>query len=215
MAVSRPVAEDSAIGVVFATLLASYSQILLSRSRTVGLLLLASTEARGSLQEALGTLRGVPANEQATYVFELRRAWLRYLTGRHEAAITGYMKAINWEPGAVEPRLGIMLPLMAMRRWQDVQRAAQQVLRLEPKSYLGISRLAFALYNLGRYADAEKRYRQALAAYPSDVEMRSGLGWCLLQTGDRKGATIQFDKVLAIAPRHASAAAGARAAQRE
>lgn len=170
-------------------------------------------EAGGKLEEALVALRGVPTGEQGTYVFALRKAWLNHTTGRYDAAIKGYQEAMGLAPSAVEPKLGIMLPQMALRRWLDVEKSAQAVLGVDAKSYLGTSRLAFALYNLGRYAEAEKQYRAILVAYPSDVEMRAGLAWSLLQRGERSAAAKEFSNVLGVAPRHASAAAGARAAQ--
>jgi tetratricopeptide (TPR) repeat protein len=172
-------------------------------------------EARGAFDGALVALRKAPASEQTTYVFKLRQAWLQYLTGRHDAAIGTYRQAIALMPKAVEPRLGLMLPQIALRRWLDVEKSAREVLAMDPKNYLASSRLAWALYNLGRYPEAEKQYRAVLDGYPSDIEMQAGLGWSLLQAGQGEAAAGIFTQVLRVAPRHRSAADGVRAARQD
>ena len=165
-------------------------------------------EAKGSYTQALAALDTVPGAEKARYVVLLRRGWLLYLNARYDDAIAAYRKAIDAEPSAVEPKLGIMLPQMAALRWVDAEKSAREVLAIEPKCYTGMSRLAWIQYNLGRYADAEKTYRTVVRAYPSDVEMRAGLGWSLLKLGKADEAAKAFREVLAISPTHTSAQQG-------
>jgi len=168
-------------------------------------------EARGAYAEAVAALMTVPTAARSKYTYALRLGWLNYLAGRHGEAIAAYRRAIAAAPKAVEPRLGLTLPQMAQRRWLDVERTARDVQRLDPHSYLGLSRQAFALYNLGRFAAAEAVYTRVVALYPSDVEMRAGLAWAMLERGDTAAAATQFRDILAVAPKHASAQAGARA----
>ena len=170
-------------------------------------------EAARQYGPALDALARMPDAEKKTYVWQLRTGWLSYLAGQYDPAIAAYRKAVALAPDAVEPRLGLMLPLMAQRRWKDAEVAGREVLRRDPGSYLGQSRLAFALYNLGRYPEAEAMYRKVLAAYPSDVEMRAGLGWSLLKQGKREAAVAAFKDVLRVSPRQASALAGMAAAK--
>lgn len=170
-------------------------------------------EAAGAWTSALGALDALPAPEKESYLFALRRGWLLHQQGRFEDSVQAYDLAIARAPEAIEPWLGKTLPLLALRRWSDVDVAARGVLARDPKSYLGRSRLAWALFNLGRHAEAEPLYRGLVADYPSDVEMRAGLGWTLLQLGKREAARSQFESVLQVAPRSASAAAGLAAAR--
>lgn len=170
-------------------------------------------ESAKQYDAALGVLEKMPEAEQETYAFRLRLGWLSYLAGRHGPAVEAYRAAVRLAPDAVEPRLGLMLPLMALRRWQDTEKVAQEVLRRDPGSYLAQSRLAWALYNLGRYAEAEARYRKVVAAYPADVDMRSGLGWSLLKQGKRAEAAAAFKAALHLSPRLASALEGSAAAR--
>ena len=165
-------------------------------------------EARGDYGSALGALEHLPQSERQTYLFHLRRAWLRYLSGAHTDAIASYQQAAREHPDAVEPLLGLTLPQLALKRWIDVVTTCDQVLKRDPGNATARGRKAWALYNLGRYADAEPVYRALVRDYPGDVELRSGLGWTLRNLDKKADAKQVFQEILAIAPRHESARAG-------
>ncbi|MEK7705814.1 MAG: tetratricopeptide repeat protein [Myxococcota bacterium] len=165
-------------------------------------------EAQQDYNGALAALLSAPSAERNEYVYQLRSGWLCLLAGRYDDSVVAYRRAIGQAAGAVEPRLGLLLPLMAAHRWQDAVSEAEALLRLDAKSYLGRSRLAFALYSLGRFAAAESVYRAVLADYPADVEMLSGLGWAQLGQERRAEATRTFRAVLAFAPQTPSALEG-------
>lgn len=171
-------------------------------------------EGRGKYTEALKVLDRAPPADQQSYTYQLRRGWLSYLAGAHDAAIESYRAAALLEPRAVEPLLGLMLPQMGSRRWADTIATGKEVLALDKASYLGLSRTAYSLYSLARFAKAEARYREVLALYPADVEMRTGLGWTVLKQGRTADAKRLFREVLAVAPSHASAAQGLGLASR-
>jgi len=158
-----------------------------------------AAEARGDYNLAYDLLQRLgPAG--GTYVAWLRRGWLHYLAGRHAQAAAAYQQAVELQPGAVEPRLGAMLPLMALRRWKDAERVGGEVLALAPGDATALARLAWVHYNQGRYAEAEPLYRRALAAFPASADNRTGLGWTLLKLGRHKEAREAFEAVLAFAP---------------
>ncbi len=169
-------------------------------------------ELLGRFRDALKALDGVDTADRGEYVYHLRRGWLYYLAGDHRESVAAYEQAVALEPRAVEPRLGLMLPQMALHLWLDAETTAAAILSLDPKNYVASSRRAWVLYNLGRYDDAEVAYRQVLELYPSDVAMRSGLGWCLLQQELTEDAAAQFRIVLQVDPADSSAAAGLAAA---
>ena len=170
-------------------------------------------EAQGKLAEALADIDGLPRSLRKTYAYHLRRGWLLYLLGRHWDSIESYRAAVAVHPNAVEPRLGLMLPTMALRLWLDALAVGKAELERDPHNYLASSRMAWASYSLGRYATAAKLYRKLVQAYPSDVEMRTGLGWSLLKQGRKPEALAEFDAVLAIAPDYAVAKQGRTAAE--
>ena len=170
-------------------------------------------EAQGKYAEALEDIDGMSSSQRKTYVYQLRRGWLLYLLGRHWDSIEAYRAAIALKPKAVEPRLGLMLPEMALLMWLDAIATGKTVLELDPLNYLANSRMAWANYSLGRYGDVEALYRKLLGAYPSDYEMRAGLGWSLLKQGEYAAALSEFDAVLTIAPDYATAQEGRKAAR--
>lgn len=166
-----------------------------------------AAEAKGDYDEALALMEKVSASGGG-YVLHLRKAWLLYLNGRHADSVAEYRKAAGAEPAAIEPLLGLMLPLMAERKWKQTIEAGLDVLKKAPGDFTAISRIAYARYQQGRFAEAEKWYRKALAGYPSNVEMRAGLGWCLLRLNRFDEAKREFRAVLSIAPDHTSSQEG-------
>jgi len=165
-------------------------------------------EARGDAEGSLKAMDAIAARGGADYVVALRRGWLLYLAGRYAESEPQYLQAIAKEPNALEPKLGVMLPLMAMRRWKEAQRYGSELLKEAPGDSIVQGRMAYIHFMLGEYLEAESRYRKVVAAYPSNVEMRVGLAWSLLRQRRVQEARAEFDRVLAFAPDHASAKEG-------
>jgi tetratricopeptide (TPR) repeat protein len=164
-----------------------------------------AAEARGDAAAALQALEELGA---ADYVVHLRRGWLLHQLGRSADSVAAYRKAMALEPRAVEPRLGVTLPLMALRRWSETEQACLEALALAPGDYTALSRAAYASFQLGRWAKAAAGYRAALVLYPADVEMQAGLGWALMRQGKGAEARAALERVLAVAPDHLSAREG-------
>jgi tetratricopeptide (TPR) repeat protein len=169
------------------------------------------TEAQGKVGDALAALDALPAPQHDGYVAELRRGWLLYKLGKSPESIDAYGKAIALEPRSVEARVGVLLPAMALRRWADVEAGAREVLKLDAGNYLANLRLAFAVYSQGRYAESAVLYKRLAEAYPSDVDVRAGLGWALLKAGKGPDAAVELRAVLDVAPRNVLAAEGMKA----
>jgi len=165
-------------------------------------------EARGNAAGALGKMGEIRALTGATYFVVVRTAWLQYLKGDFAGAVTSYRDAIRWEPKAVEPKLGVTLPLLALKRWRELERACRDVLALDPHNAIARARLAHALYAVGNYPDAATAYRKLVADYPSVLDHQTGLGWALLRMGRRAEAQRLFQTVLTVSPDNASAKAG-------
>jgi tetratricopeptide (TPR) repeat protein len=168
------------------------------------------SEAAGKLQDAVAALDQLPQRDR--FVVQLRRGWLLYRLGRHDEAVKAYEQAVELAPRAVEARVGLLLPQIALRRWADVEAGARAALKIDPGNYLANLRLAFACYNLHRYAESAALYRKLSELYPSDVEVLSGMGWSLLKMGKAPEAAGRFREVLETAPRHALAREGLKAA---
>ena len=170
------------------------------------------SEATGAWSDALAAMDALSSADKSTYVAELRRGYLLYKLGRHAESVESYARASTLAPGSVEARIGALAPLIALRRWLDVEKTATAALKLDPASYLGNIRLAYAYYNLARYDEAAAIYRKLMDLYPSDVDARTGLGWALLKKGKAADAVKEFRAVLEFAPKNALARDGLVAA---
>ena len=169
-------------------------------------------EAAGKDQEAMAALDKLSPSVGGSYVALLRRGWLQYRLGKHAPAVEEYEKAIAAAPRAVEPRLGILLPLLAEKQWASAEKHARAALKLDPENYLATLRLAFALYNQGKFAESKALYQKVIEGYPSDAEARSGLGWALLKLHKKKEAVVAFRILLEFAPKNVLAQQGLAAA---
>ena len=162
-------------------------------------------EAIGRMEEALAALDRLSGAKRGGYVAVLRRAWLLHKLGRNPQSIDAYQKAVALDAKAIEARLGLLLPLMAERRWPEAEKVAREVLKADPGNYLATLRLAFVQYNQKRYAESRTLYRKLAEIYPSDVEVRAGLGWAWLKLGKMAEAASTFREVLEFAPKNALA----------
>ncbi len=167
-----------------------------------------SLENAGSYAAALQRMDALAAQGDGDYLLHLRRGWLLYLNGKYVDAADAYTAAREALPTSVEAILGETLPLMALRRWSDAEVACRDLLTLAPGNYLGMSRLAYVLYNSGNYDASETAYRRVVTQYPSDNDMRAGLGWALLRLGRTEEARKEFRTVLRTVPGHVSAGDG-------
>jgi len=165
-------------------------------------------EAIGRLEESLTALDRLSEAKRGGYVAVLRRAWLLHKLGRNPQSIEVYQKAVELDAKAIEARLGLLLPLMAERRWPEAEKAAREVLKADSGNYLATLRLAFVQYNQKRYAESRTLYRKLAEIYPSDVEVRAGLGWAWLKLGKMGEAASTFREVLDFAPKNALALQG-------
>ena len=171
-----------------------------------------SYEAAGNIESALREMDKV-SDRDREYVYWLRIGWLQYLAGRHEEAITSYTKAARLERSSIEAKLGMLLPQMTLGKWREAEKTVKEVLKKDRYNLLASQRFAYILYNMGRYAEAEDRYRAVLNLYPADLEMQSGVGWSLLMQGKKEKAAAVFQEILVISPYHAAAKSGLKQAQ--
>ncbi len=168
-------------------------------------------QAEGDWVGAQAAMREAADAAPRSYFARLRLAYLQLLSVDYAAAADSYRAAANLEPGAVEPLLGQQQALIALERWDAAERAGKDLTAKDPKSYVGLSRLAWTYRGKGDFRTATDLYLKLLALYPGDAEMRVGLGYALLGQGKRVEALAAFREVLAMVPGHADAEAGREA----
>lgn len=121
----------------------------------------------------------------ADYATSLRAGWQEYLKGNHTNSLTHYHVAQAEKPLALEPKVGLILPLLATSQLSAAESLAREILRDNKSHYLAHLRLATALRLQNKLRAADSVLVRALELYPSD----SGL---LLERGLVKRAQGQF-----------------------
>jgi len=165
-------------------------------------------EAKRDYAGALARVREARSAGSNAYFAAIRSGWLSYLLADYQASIGSYTAAIAAEPKAVEPKLGLTLPLLALRNWRELERACSAVLAVDAHNVTALARLGLAQYNAGNFSGAEATYRKLVEDYPSESDYRTGLGWALLKLGKTADARQWFESVLAVSPDNASAKLG-------
>lgn len=165
-------------------------------------------EAKQDYAGALVKMREIKQATGASYFVTMRLAWLSYLAGDFKESAAGYAEAAVAEPKAIEPKLGLTLPLLAARNWADLERACREVIAADPHNAIARARLGAAYYWSGNYPDAATTYRRLAADYPSDLDHKTGLGWALLKLGRAAEARQLFEAVLAVSPDNVNARQG-------
>ena len=165
-------------------------------------------EAENRPAEAFEAMKAIRSRVKDSYFVNVRTGWVAYLAGNFAESEKAYRRAAKAQPKAIEARLGLTLPLMAEKKWKDLEIAARAVLAMDPKSNAGRARLALALYSLGNYPDAATTYRSLIADYPGELDHQTGLGWALARMGRAKEARTVFDAVLAVSPDNPNALEG-------
>jgi tetratricopeptide (TPR) repeat protein len=158
----------------------------------------------GSLNKVLQILRA----DTRDYTANLRAGWLSYLQLDYNTALAYYKRAAGQSPDAVEPLLGLTLPLMAAKQWGEAEKAANAVIQRDSNNYLANSRLAYILFCLGKYGEARTRYEEVLRLYPSDLDMKLGLAWTYVRLGNKKKASEYFHAVLRVQKTNVNALSG-------
>ncbi len=155
-------------------------------------------ESAGKIKAATNKVLTVLRQEPESYFANLRAGWLYYLQGKSEESVRYYDRAVGLKPMAVEPLLGKLLPLVGIAAWGDVIKAARKVLAIDPGNFQANSKLAYALYMSGNFAKAAKVYSFLVERYPSNVEMKLGLGWSNLKMAKTQRARGLFLEALKI-----------------
>lgn len=167
-----------------------------------------SLETKRDYAAALARVREARAAGAPAYFSALRAGWLTYLQGDFAASVASYTEAVAAEPKAIEPKLGLTMPLLAQRNWRELERACNAVLALDSRNVTALARLGIAQYNAGNFAGAESTYRKLTEDYPSDLDYKTGLGWALLKLGKKGEARSVFEAVLSVSPDNTNAKAG-------
>lgn len=157
-------------------------------------------EYYGKYADALAGMEKLAAENPKEYFFALRAGYVAYLAGSYTRSLQHYQNALLLKSDSLEPRLGKLLPLIALGQYKQAEIEAQAVLRSDPKNYTARIKIAYAIYLTGDFPRAEKYYAELAGEYPSDATVLMGLGWAQLKQGKKSAARSAFERVKLMFP---------------
>jgi tetratricopeptide (TPR) repeat protein len=137
----------------------------------------------------------------------LRLGWLAYLAGRYNEALDHYNLVLRSNPNSLDGRLGLTLPLMAQKRWQDASDQIRQVLAMSPWDYTAHARLLVCQEALKQWSALEQHAREISAVWGSDANALVYLARARLAQNNMAGAKQAYGQVLERLPQHVEALA--------
>jgi tetratricopeptide (TPR) repeat protein len=156
---------------------------------------------------AIQVLQALPRSA-TDYPLDIRLGWLHYLAGNHASSVWYYERAQLGAPLAIEPRVALLLPLLAQQRYAEVEQHARAVLATAPDHYLASLRLAIAYRMQGKYPLALALNARMLELYPSEINFLMEQAWTQTALGDPDEARRLYRQVLLLTPDHVLALRG-------
>ncbi len=149
-------------------------------------------------QKAIEDLMGV--YEPTSYELNLRIGWLSYKAGKYTESINYYKKAITKMPISIEAKLGIVYPLGALEKWEQVVDNYLAIVKIDAFNATANYRLALIYYNRGDYGNSWKYLQKYINFYPFDYDGNSLAGWVKYSVGKKEEAYVFFKKALMVNP---------------
>ncbi len=164
---------------------------------------------KGNYTEAIKELNNIYSNFTNDYLINLRLGYLYYLTKKYDESIKFYSKAVELRNSqSVEAYLGLVLPLAAKERWNDVAKTYDKILSLDPNNYTANLRLGQILMNKKEYKKADQYLSKVNRLFPSDYEANLYYGWNLFYLNRKAEAKEKFIYVLMVSKNDESASEG-------
>ena len=162
-------------------------------------------ETAGKYTEAIAAIEPISVNGPDAEFKLLRRGWLYYSAGRFDESIREYRLAIERNSHSIDARLGLVLPMLAAKRWREAEQVARAVLDISPHNYTALVRQAIAQEGLQDWQALNKTANTLVADYPSDATAYIYLARANAWLGKRPEAVLAYSAVLARYPAHPEA----------
>lgn len=163
-------------------------------------------EKSGDFKAAADDLKKVL--EDTSYEINLRLGWLNYNAGLFDESIIFYSNAQKLKPYSEETRFGLILPLAALGRWNEVIELYNKILEISPNNTVALYRLGLVYYGRKDYSKANPLFKKVVDLYPFGYDGLLMLGWTSYFLGNYSQAKVLFNKVKLYNPNDASANEG-------
>lgn len=163
-------------------------------------------EKSGDFKKAVEELKKV--YDEGSYEINLRLGWLNYQAGVFTESVAHYQKAVNLMPYSEEAKFGLILPKVAIGKWDEVISLYQKILANSPSNTVACYRLGLIYYGKKDYDQAYKYFEKVVNLYPFDYDGMIMFAWTNFQMGKLREAKVLFNKVLLFSPEDKSANEG-------
>ncbi len=163
-------------------------------------------EASGNYSAAIEKIKAVFSPD--SYDMNIRLGWLYYNLGDYPASEKYYRKATEILPYSIEAKLGYVLPLAGLGKWNTVIGIYNDILKIDPQNTLVNYRLGAIYYERKNYEKGFDYLENVINLFPNDFDSILLFAWTHYQMGKLKEAKVLFKKALLIKPNNASAQYG-------
>jgi len=146
--------------------------------------------------------------DQSGYEINLRLGWLQYNAGQLDESVIHYNRARQLKPYSEEARFGLILPVAAQGKWNEVIDLYNGILEIHPNNTIAMFRLGMIYYERKNYDKALPLFNKVVDLYPFDYDGLLMLAWTSYFTGNFNQARVLFNKVKLNNPGDASANEG-------
>lgn len=163
-------------------------------------------EANGDFKLAADEIKNFYKKD--SYEMNLRLGWLNYMAGNFNESMAFYKKTLELMPYADEPKFGIIFPLSALGRWDEVIEMYKKILENSAHNTKAMYYLGTIYYNRLEFDKSLSLFKEIVDLYPFDYDGLLMYAWTNLKLGNKKEAKELFQKVLLNKPNDASASEG-------
>lgn len=146
--------------------------------------------------------------DESLYEINLRLGWLTYNAGTLDESVNYYGRAQKLMPYSEEARFGLILPLAAQGKWNDVIKLYDEILTVNPNNTVALYRLGLIYYNRKDYNKAQPLFKKVVDLYPFGYDGLLMLAWTTYFLGNSNQAKVLFNKVCLYNPGDKSALEG-------
>jgi len=157
-----------------------------------------TAESARDYDSALAQVTAYQTSGGNAFLANLREAWLYYLKQDYPNAAKYYNAAELLQPTSINPLLGLLNVNEAQGNADDIQKAAENVLHIDPLNYRAQMAAAYQQYLAKNYTVSLAGYRRVLTYYPDDMTALSGEAWSLYYLGHRDQASADFQTLLGV-----------------
>jgi tetratricopeptide (TPR) repeat protein len=157
-----------------------------------------TAETNRDYDSALSQIAAYQTSGGNPFLANLRLAWLSYLKRDYTSAAKYYNEAERLQPSSINPLLGLLNVSEATGDTTEIQKAAANVLHIDPLNYQAQMVSAMQQYTAKNYAMALATYHRVLTYYPDDMTALSGEAWSLYYLGQLDKAEADFKILLGI-----------------